>query len=59
MDVKDMITVRKNKGFKYISVVFDNFSKIGLTALIENKDVQTKKLLFKTSFIQQKITEFY
>ena len=39
--------LKNNRGYKYISVVIDNFSKLGSLIRMENKNVQTKTSSFE------------
>ena len=38
---------KNNRGFRYVLVVIDNFSKFGCTIVIRNKNAQTKTNFFE------------
>ena len=40
-----------NRGWRFVLVIIDNFSKIGWTVLLKNKSVQTKKDSFEIIII--------
>ena len=46
LDLKDY-GPKNNRGYRYVLVIIDNFSKFGWTVPLENKNAQTIKTLFK------------
>ena len=46
LDLKDY-GPEKNRGYRYVLVTIDNFSKYGWTIPLKNKNSQTKKTLSK------------
>ena len=53
LDLKDYGS-KNNRGYRYVLVVFDNFSKFGWTVLLENKNAQTIKDSFENILISAK-----
>ena len=49
LDLKDF-GPEKNKGYRYVLVVSDYFSKFGFKVLLKNKNAQNDKRLFLKSF---------
>ena len=50
LDLKDY-GPENNRGYRYVSVVIDNFRKFGWTVSIKNKNSQTKKASFQIILI--------
>ena len=53
LDLKDYGS-KNNRGYRYILVVIDNFSKYGWTTPLKNKNVQTIKDSFENILISSK-----
>ena len=53
LDLKDYGR-ENNKGYRYVLVPIDNFSKIGWTKPLKNKNAQTKKDSFENILINSK-----
>ena len=53
LDLKDYGT-ENNRGYRYVSVVIDNFSKLGWTVPLKNKNAQTIKDSFENIFQNSK-----
>ena len=53
LDLKDY-GPRNNKGYRYVLVTIDNFSKFGWTIPLENKNAQTIKHSFESILISSK-----
>ena len=53
LDLKDY-DPENNRGYRYVLVVFDNFSKFGWTIPLKNKNAQTIKDSFETILINSK-----
>ena len=49
LDLKDYDS-KNNKGYRYVLVVLDNFSKYGWTISLKNKNAQTIKDSFKKNY---------
>ena len=53
LDLKDY-GPKNNRGYRYVSVVIDNFSKIGWTIALKNKNAQTIKDSFENVLVSSK-----
>ena len=53
LDLKDYGPKNK-RGYKYVLITIDNFSKFGWTIAIKNKNAQTKKYSFENNLISSK-----
>ena len=53
LDLKDY-GPEKNRGYRYVLVIIDNFSKYGWTVPLKNKNAQTIKDSFESIFISSK-----
>ena len=53
LDLKDY-GPENNRGYRYVLVIIDNFSKYGWTVPIKNKNAQTIKNSFENIFISSK-----
>ena len=53
LDLKDY-GPKNNRGYRYVLVIIDNFSKFGFTIPVKNKDAQTTKDFFERIFINSK-----
>ena len=53
LDLKDY-GPKNNKGYRYVLVVIDNFSKFGWTVPLKNKNAQTIKDSFENILISSK-----
>ena len=53
LDLKDY-GPEKNRGYRYVLVIIDNFSKIGSTKPMKNKNAQTIKDSFENILISSK-----
>ena len=53
LDLKDY-GAKNNRGYRYVLVVIDNFSKFGWTIPLKNKNAQTIKDSFENIFISSK-----
>ena len=49
LDLKDY-GPKNNRGYRYVLVVTDNFSKFGWTTHLKNKNAQTIKVFFRKYF---------
>ena len=57
LDLKDY-GPENNRRYRYVLVVIDNFSKYGLTILLNNKNAQTIKNSFENILLSSKKTKF-
>ena len=57
LDLKDY-GPENNRGYRYVLVIIDNFSKFGWTVHLQNKNAQTIKNTFENIFISSKKTWF-
>ena len=53
LDLKDYVH-ENNRGYRYVLVIIDNFSKFGWTVPLRNKNAQTIKDSFENIFIKSK-----
>ena len=53
LDLKDYGS-KNNRGYRYVLVIIDNFSKFGLTVPLKNKNAQTIKESFENILISSK-----
>ena len=53
LDFKDY-GPENNRGYRYVLVIIDNFSKLGWTVPLKNKNAQTKKDSFENFVISSK-----
>ena len=53
LDLKDYVP-KKNRGYRYVFVIIDNFSKYGWTVPLKNKNAQTIKDSFENILISSK-----
>ena len=53
LDFKDYVP-KNNRGYRYVLVVIDNFSKFGWTVPLKNKNAQTIKDSFENTLISSK-----
>ena len=56
LDISDLKDYgpEKNRAYRYLSVIIDNFPKPGWTVPLENKNAQTKKDSFETFLLPSK-----
>ena len=48
------MVLKKNRGYRYVLVIIDNFSKFGWTVLLKNKNASTIKDSFENILISSK-----
>ena len=48
------MVLKKNRGYRYVLVILDNFSNFGWTVPLKNKNPQTIKVSFENTFITSK-----
>ena len=53
LDIKDYGS-KNNRGYRYVLVIVDNFSRFGWTVLLKNKNAQTIKDSFENILIGSK-----
>ena len=49
---------KNNRGYRYVLITIDNFSKYGFTIPFKNKNAQTMKDSFENIIISSKKTKF-